>query len=648
MKRWKFAGLTVVAVIVIAVVLQLAGVPGRFFAPVLKAWIEAATGYQVTKMDHVGLGLWPGLRLSADGIALDKADDPTGLNRLTAERIEADVPLSALWSGRADVSAVVVTRPVLYQPLLRRRLPEKPAQASAGTKPAGTGGRIDRVRIVGGEVAFARQRGHVDNRFGGIDAEAIMHDGRLTVNGSAEHGITFEFRSTDRPAQSQTIPLDFVMRIPDLSDSPLKGRTDLEASGRILSLHAVAATLGDSSFSGKAEVDLASKPLVTLELNVERLHLPVSTVPADPNPAPQAWSSAAFNSDLLNYVDADLKLAVGEVKAGTMGFSSVAARARLENGVMKMNLADGKPQAAQTSVPAGRSPGQEKTAGQGQVNANITLDVSGEKPGISIQSTLRDIPALPLLEAVAGFDRIEGRLQASIAVDSQGNSEQAVMSNLQGVVSLDFRDGAVRGINIAQMIRSLTSSPQDWQQSSVQKTDLSQLSASFSIDKGRAVTSDLKLVSPMVRVTGAGTVDLGAKEMALRVEPTLVMTLQGQGRGSEPGAFGVPLMISGPWSNLHIHPDVPGMLDSPEAFDTLEQIGAGLFGKGGLFGGNGASGNSGSGTDKDQPSRQGGEGGSGGGSGGGLGGGLGGLLGDLIQQGLSDGDGSRGQRRPRP
>jgi len=643
MKVWKFAGLTVVAVIGAGVALQLTGVSGQVFVPVLKARIEAATGYQLTKMGHVGLRIWPGLKVVAEDIALDKADDPSGLNRLTIDRIDADVPLSALWSGRGDVSEVVVSGPVLYQPLFRKRLPARPVQASAGAKPEGSSdGSIDRIRIVGGEVAFARQRGQVDNRLAGIDAEVIMRENTVTVTGSAADGITFEFRSADRREQSQTIPLDFVMQFPDLSDSPLKGRADLKASGSTVTFSAVAATFGDSAISGKAEVDASNKPFISLNLNVERLRLPAPALAGDLNP--QGWSRTSFNSDWLNYVDADIRLAGSEAKLGTMGFASVAATARLENGVLRMNLADGKPEAGQSSAPAGGRMGQDNTGGadKGGVNATITLDVSGEKPGISIRSTLKDIAALPLLESVAGFDRIEGRLQASIAVDSHGHNQQAVMSNLQGVVSLDFRDGAVRGINIAQLIRSLTSNPQGSQQSGTQKTDLSQLSASFSIDKGRAVTSDLKLIGPIVRVTGAGTVDLGAREMALRVEPTLVMTLEGQGRGSEPGGFGMPLMISGLWSNLHIHPDVPGMLNSPEAVDTLEQIGAGLFGKGGIFGGNGAGANSGSGPD--QPSRQGGESGFGGGTGGGLGG----LLGDLIQQGLSDGDGSRGQRRPRP
>jgi len=543
---------------------------------------------------------------------------------------------------------------VLYQPLLRHRLSTIASSPGAGTKQESAGGRIERVRIVDGEVAFVRQRDHVDDRLGNINAEAVIDDKSLTVTGTAlnaEHRMTFEFKNTG--VRNQTaLPFEFVMKIPDLSTSPLQGRLDFSASGTKLSFAKVEARLGDSTFRGQALVDIANKPQVALELDFERLSMPLSTLSGDSTAASQTWSNVPFSSDWLNYVDADLRFTVGEVRLGTMELAALAAKSKLEDGVMKINLAEGKPQTPQPTAPGGRKTTPDKTTpdktapDKGRVNANVTLDVSGDKQKIAIQSTFRDIPARPLLEAVAGFDRLEGRLQASIAVDSQGNSQQAVMSNLQGVVSLDFRDGAVRGINVAQMIRSLTSDSQsDSQQSGGAKTDLSQLSASFSIDKGRASTSDLKLVGPMVRVTGAGTVDLGTRQMELRVEPTLVMTLEGQGRDREPGGFSVPLTITGPWTALQIHPDIPGMLDSPQTQDTLEQIGASLFGKDGIgkggfgnfFGGNG--GGTGGSNGRDQSSRPGGEGG-------GSGGGIGGFIGDMIQQGFPDGGGSGGQRRP--
>ena len=50
----------------------------------------------------------------------------------------------------------------------------------------------------------------------------------------------------------------------------------------------------------------------------------------------------------------------------------------------------------------------------------------------------------------------------------------------------NFQDGAIRGLNVAQMIRSLTSSTlSGWQEGKEQTTDLTQLSASFRIERVR-------------------------------------------------------------------------------------------------------------------------------------------------------------------
>jgi AsmA protein len=164
------------------------------------------------------------------------------------------------------------------------------------------------------------------------------------------------------------------------------------------------------------------------------------------------------------------------------------------------------------------------------------------------------------LSDAAGFDKLDGRLQAKIDVRSTGESQQAIMSNLAGTVVADFRDGTIKGLNVAQMIRSLTSGTlSGWPQSQQQSTDLTQLSASFRIEKGQAHTTDLNLVGPLVKMSGAGVVDLGAETLALRVEPKLAMTTQGQGRTSDPVAFGIPVVIDGPWTAPRIYPDVAGI-----------------------------------------------------------------------------------------
>ena len=173
------------------------------------------------------------------------------------------------------------------------------------------------------------------------------------------------------------------------------------------------------------------------------------------------------------------------------------------------------------------------------------------------------------------------------------------------------------------------------------------MSASFKIDKGQAQTTDLNLVGPLVKMTGAGTIDLGTKQIGFRVEPKLVMTTEGQGRASDPVGLGIPVMISGPWGSPRIYPEMQGILDNPDAaYAKLKEMGKGLFGENGaglgaaigsLLGG--------------QPGAAGGQQGGAGGQGAAgsqqpgspLGGQLGETLGNLLQQGLRVESGGSGQ-----
>jgi AsmA protein len=267
----------------------------------------------------------------------------------------------------------------------------------------------------------------------------------------------------------------------------------------------------------------------------------------------------------------------------------------------------------------------------GQASGEMIVDASSGSPTYAMHCDLVGVRALPLLTSLADFDKIDGKMMAKIAARSTGASQHAIMAGLSGTAFVIFQDGSIRGLNVAQMIRSLTANPLNgWQEQQEQATDLSQLSSSFKIDRGQAVTTDFNLVGPLVKVTGAGTIDLGTRMIGFRMEPKLVMTTEGQGRSTDPVGFGVPVMIEGPWSRPRIYPDMQGILDDPDAaYAKLREMGKGLFGAnggglGGILGGlsaltgNGNNATTGSNGNNDSL------------------GGIGGAIGNLLQKGLGN------------
>ncbi|MFK4695369.1 AsmA family protein [Bradyrhizobium diazoefficiens] len=631
MRAVKFAGAAVAAVVIVIALLLVVGIPSGFLTSTIASRVESATGYRLSIDGTTRISLWPTLNVTLNDLTLQDPKDRSGITRLTVDSVQADMSLSSVWSGRPKISELIVTRPVLYQPLLRERLPN----AGASSKPLmldTDGATIDRVKVTDGEVAFARVRDRVESRISAINADAVVgRDRNVSITGTArvgEHPTKFDIKATTPapPTDRPTIPVEFAIDMPDVLKSRLAGHAEMRLSGDLVMINGVNGTLGDGAFNGWASVDIASKPLVKVDLDFQRLTIPLAKSPDGASGQP--WSNAPIDVSGLNYVDAQIRISANDAVIGDARLAPLALDAKLAGGVLKAGTAN-------------------LGAYGGQVSGEVILDATSGAPSFAMHSDLVGVRALPLLQGLAEFDRIDGKLQAKLALRSAGTSQRALMANMQGTAFVNFQDGAIRGINVAQMIRSLTSGTlsgwQDNQNSSQdQSTDLSQLSASFRIDKGQAVTTDLNLIGPLVRVTGAGTIALDTKMLGFRVEPKLVMTTEGQGRASEPVGFGIPVMIQGSWSQPRIYPDMAGMLDNPDAaYAKLREMGKGLFGPDGAglgnilgslgLGGTTApgGGNAGAGNANPQTQQP--------GQNNLLGGPLGEALGNLIQQGLSSG-----------
>lgn len=612
MKALKIAGAAVAAILIAIALVLIVGIPSSFISPAIEARVARETGYRLMIAGTTRIGLWPSFNLTMNDVTLQDLRDRNGSHRVTVGSVRADMTLSSAWSGHSQIRKLIITRPVIYVPLLRERTREsaassRPAESAAETALVA----IDRIKVTDGAVVFSNREDRIESRIDGIEADAIIGaERKVALSGTARastHPLKFEV-VTEVPApppQRQTIPLDLTIEAPDILHAPLSAKAEVGLNGSVLMFNGVSGKLGDGSFSGWASIEAASKPLVKVDLDFQRLDVALARTP--PTSSTQPWSNAPLDLTGLNYVDAQLRISAADVGVGQAHFAPAAVDATLAGGVLK---------AAVTNL----------GAYGGQANGELIVDATSGSPTFAMHCDVGGVSALPLLTSVADFDKIEGKLQAKIAARSAGASQHAIMSNLSGSVFANFQDGAIRGINVAQMIRNLTVNMlSGWQEDKEQATDLSQLSASFRIDRGQARTTDLNLVGPLARVTGAGTIDLANKSLAFRVEPKLAITTQGQGGTSDPVAFGIPVVIEGPWGEPRIYPDMAGMLDSPDAaYARLREMGKGLFGSNsGLSGILGGSGGGQTRGDNGQTGL--------------LGGKLGETLGNLIQQGLGAG-----------
>jgi AsmA protein len=597
MRALKIAGAAIAAVIVVAAMLLIIGIPSGFLTSAIQARVERETGYRLAIAGATRIGLWPSFHVTLNDVALQEPKDGDTSARLTAGSVRAEMTLASLWSGHPEITDLVIASPVLHVPLLRERSgpPTPPAKPAASTgEPEANAPEIHRVTVSDGSIEFFNLHDHINHRVTGISAGAVISpDRNIEVTGSAEaneHPLKFGIKATVPPAPMgrQTVPVELTLEASDLLQGPLSAKAEVRLNGPAVMINGLTGKVGDGAFNGFASADLSSKPLVKLDLDFQRLDLAVPAAAAASS-GPHPWSNATVDLTGLNYVDVQARVSAAELNIGQAHLAPAAIDGALAHGVLKARFAN-------------------LGAYDGQANGDLVVDVSSGDPAYTLNGDLTGVRALPLLRSLADFDRLDGKLQAKLALRSSGASQRAIMSNLDGTVFAVFRDGAIRGLNVAQMIRSLTSGTlSGWPEQKDETTDLTQLSASFRIEKGQAATNDLNLVGPLVRVTGGGAVDLAAQTLSFRVEPKLVMTTEGQGRTSDPLGLGIPVVIDGPWAEPRIYPDVSGILDNPDAaYAKLKEMGKGLFGGGN---GNGSTG----------------------------GGGLGETLGNLLQQGLGQG-----------
>ncbi|MEM7214762.1 MAG: AsmA family protein [Pseudomonadota bacterium] len=322
--------------------------------------------------------------------------------------------------------------------------------------------------------------------------------------------------------------------------------------------------------AGEMAIDISgNKPFISGNLTVDKIDVNTYLPPVD-NAAGDAQSGANSGSVTTGWSDEPIDLS---------GLKAVNARLSLAtSAIFFRDVAIGKTQ-VQASLQDGRLDAtlNEMAFYDGSAKGRILLSGKGNVPSITGRLNANGLDGNRLLKDFAKFERISGRTSLALELEASGKSQRQLVSTLDGVLALKFEDGALRGINIPQMVRSVQSNILGgWQSSPEEKTDFSVLQADFDIRNGVASNDNLLLASPLVRVTGDGLLNMVEQSIDYRVAPKVVGTLIGQGGSNELNGLKVPVIIRGPWTNPKIYPDIKGILENPQAaFDALSKLTSG-------------------------------------------------------------------------
>ncbi len=589
-----------VVVLAAAVGLFIAFFPKELAAAEAERRIEEATGRELT-LGAVDLSFWPALGFSAEAAVLSNPEGfPAEEPFIAAERIVFAVALMPLLTGKVEVKQLIFEGADVR--LVARAegganwdFPTDPNQSQDQASIEDL--RLDDVRFVDGRISFQGAEGE-PLVLEDVDASLALR----SLDEPAQLTTAFTYRGQRLDIESE---IDLPRAVLDQGETPLSASISsalVEASfngvfdaatgaltgsteARGASVRQLMAWLGSpmgegggfGAFSLAAQMaredDTTTFTDATVRLDNINATGTLSLVAPDGakmrvtgalrspsvnlNPylpaAPQgeggvntgaAWSTTPLDLSGLRALDADLTLSIGALQFQRMDFSDVE---------MSLRVADGAADARLTQI----------SLYGGGGTARLVADGSGETPRIAAELNAQNIQAEPLLRDAIGFDRIVGRGQLRASLVGAGGSQAAIMRSLRGTSSFSFNDGQWKGVNLAQVARTVQSALSGQAAAGGGGgTDFAELAADFTVSNGAAATENLRLLNPFVRLEGRGIIDIGAQSIDMRISPRAVNSMQGQGGQLNAAGLGVPFRVSGPWSGVSFRPALEDIVQS--------------------------------------------------------------------------------------
>jgi AsmA protein len=198
---------------------------------------------------------------------------------------------------------------------------------------------------------------------------------------------------------------------------------------------------------------------------------------------------------------------------------------------------------------------------QGNLSTKGSFDVSQDMPKTNVNLQMKGVQAGPLLKDLIQKDIIEGLAESNALIAMSGDEPDKIKRTLNGKGQLVFKDGAIKGIDIAGMARNTKAAFGFAASGEKPKTDFSELNAPYTIADGVVNTNQTTLASPVLRILAAGKANLVDETLDFRVEPKFVGTLKGQGDKEERSGITIPFLVGGTFSSPSFKPDLKAVFD---------------------------------------------------------------------------------------
>ncbi|MDX9951305.1 MAG: AsmA family protein [Methylophilaceae bacterium] len=338
----------------------------------------------------------------------------------------------------------------------------------------------------------------------------------------------------------------------------------IKADGERLNVSPFAVKLDESQIKGSFGISRFEKPIYHFDVDIDKLDADRYIAKSETKPAEAAGKPATdtpIDLSALKSINAD-----GELRIGWLNLANVKST----NVRIKLKADDGVAQLAPFSA----------NLYEGAMNGSLQVDARAT-PQIAFKQNMTGIAIGPLLVDAINNDMLSGKGNLNLDVTTSGATVNTLKKSLNGTAGLKLTDGAVKGIDIAGTIRgykdklSSLKGEASVEGDKTQKTDFSEMTATFNIKDGIARNDDLDMKAPLFRIAGNGQVDIGNETIDYLAKPTIVKSLAGQGGAGldELSGVTIPVKVTGTFAKPKYALDFAGVATAIAKKKVIDKVG---------------------------------------------------------------------------
>ncbi len=379
-----------------------------------------------------------------------------------------------------------------------------------------------------------------------IQVQDLLINGDIKANKILSNSPHISGSLTVNPFNLRQLANKLAIELPVMADSStlelVKLTTDFTASDKQFNTKNLEVTLDQTKLTGQLGVTNFADPAITFKLVLDQIDLdrympPVKAKTQKTETKPATTAKAGDDKlplEALRKINAKGTFDIGKLKISGTRSEKIHLEINAHKGLIKL-----APLSANMY--------------QGQYKGNVGLDARGKSLKLSLNESLKGVQVGPLLKDLNGSDKLSGTANAQAQLVGSGTTVDQIKNTLTGKGNFSFTDGAIKGVNIAESIRKAKATLQGQKITSTApvQTDFSSLTGSFVAKNGVINNQDLLVKSPLLRIDGAGKINLAKEAIDYGLKVAIVGTITGQGGGDLTQLKGltIPVKITGSFDN---------------------------------------------------------------------------------------------------